>query len=247
MKVRNKNKLINIEHFKSAEYEKTVSVFEKENQMRIHKIVKDITKEIECDLFLDLGCGTGNVLRIACPYFKGCYGIDISKGMLNKAKVDDSFNLVIGDICKLPFKSETFDFVSAYAVLYYLSDPYEALSEANRVLKKGGILYLDHNKNYEHWKYRNIIYNEIASNEQELYEFLTFREGLKPNELKKYLEKMGFNRIKFFYRLSTHSNLTISRRLLLKILENISKLYQFPALYTVFGIIAYKNNTKSIE
>jgi len=91
-------------------------------------VVEELNTYIKCNAFLDLGCGTGNVLRIACPYFKGCYGIDISKRMLDKAKEDDTFNLMTGDICKLLFKSETFDFVSAYAVLYYLSDPYEALS-----------------------------------------------------------------------------------------------------------------------
>ena len=72
-------KLANIKFYTSIEYEKTVSVFEKENQMRIHKIIKDITEEIECKAFLDLGCGTGNILKIASPYFKECYGIDISK------------------------------------------------------------------------------------------------------------------------------------------------------------------------
>jgi len=51
MKVKSKNKLINIEHFKSAEYEKAVSVFEKENQMRIHKIIKDVKKEIKWYVF----------------------------------------------------------------------------------------------------------------------------------------------------------------------------------------------------
>ena len=167
---------------------------------------------------------------------------------LNKVKNngDESFNLMLGDICELPFKSETFDFISAYGVLYFLSDPYGVLSEANRVLKEGGILYLDHNKNYDHWKYRNIIYKAKPS-EQELYKFPTYRNGLNPNELKKYLEKLGFRQIKIFYRLSTHTNLTNFRKTLLEIFSIISKLYQFSSLYTVFGIIAHKNNAKSRE
>lgn len=54
------NNLANIKHFESIEYEKTVSVFDKENQMRIHNIIKEVTKDLECNAFLDLCCGTWN-------------------------------------------------------------------------------------------------------------------------------------------------------------------------------------------
>ncbi|MEA3346992.1 MAG: methyltransferase domain-containing protein [Candidatus Auribacterota bacterium] len=59
--------------------------------------------------------------------------------------VDILFNRqldVVGDIFKLPFKSESFDSVLCSEVLEHTKDPKQAVKEIYRVLKKNGKLYI---------------------------------------------------------------------------------------------------------
>lgn len=94
---------------------------------------------------LDLGCGTGLVANVARSLFQRIVGIDISMSMLRQ--VDRQIDLIRGDICLLPFKKETFDCVTAMAVLHHIYDTSYLLKESFRVLKPGGYLYtdIDHN------------------------------------------------------------------------------------------------------
>ena len=50
---------------------------------------------------------------------------------------------VICDAHNLPFKSESFDGVLMQAVIEYLVDPYQAVAEVHRVLKKDGLVYAE--------------------------------------------------------------------------------------------------------
>jgi len=59
-----------------------------------------------------------------------------------------NLDLVLGetiDVCAsaehLPFPDEVFDLVLSQEVLEHVRDPFQAMSEMKRVLKKGGILY----------------------------------------------------------------------------------------------------------
>lgn len=52
----------------------------------------------------------------------------------------DNFNILMADAEHLPFQSSRFDVVYSWGTLHHTSDTRKALSEAYRVLKKGGIL-----------------------------------------------------------------------------------------------------------
>ncbi len=105
--------------------------------------------EIQGKAVLDAGCGTG----IFSVIFAGngareVTGIDISEGSLETAQsLKKKFNLHNAtfqkeDMLSLPFAPESFDIVWAWGTVHHTTDPYQAISELIRVLKKGGTILL---------------------------------------------------------------------------------------------------------
>jgi ubiquinone/menaquinone biosynthesis C-methylase UbiE len=88
-------------------------------------------------LYLDLGCGTGNLLKLASEAGFSFVGVDFSSEMLKNAKVK-SKDLVMADLHHLPFRDECADGAVNINVLYQLNRPEEFLMEVHRVLKPGG-------------------------------------------------------------------------------------------------------------
>ena len=98
--------------------------------------------------YLDLGTGTGRVLKLFSPRAQHAIGIDSSREMLAvaRANLDPHRNRNIqirhGDIYALPFPNTSADFITIHQVLHYLDEPARALVEAARVLKPGGRLMI---------------------------------------------------------------------------------------------------------
>ena len=147
----------NLEHYEVREanityYDSVAEVYEDEveqaihqhdfNQRRIDQMVKSLSEKTQRELFLDLGCGTGNVLKFGKKYFKRAIGVDISFNMLKQAK-KNNLEVIQGDILFLPFKSSLFDVVSIFSVLHHLYDYLQIFKQINRVLNTGGFLYSD--------------------------------------------------------------------------------------------------------
>ena len=86
-------------------------------------------------LILDNGCGIGNLVEFLPK--NEIIGLDISRGMLTKAK-ERMNTLVNGYSQRLPFKDETFDVIVCRALLHHLPNPKEGVTEMYRVLKKNG-------------------------------------------------------------------------------------------------------------
>lgn len=112
---------------------------------RLNLINKYIKKE---DKVLEIGCGSGNILKLISS--KNVYGLDISPKMVEFCKKTIPFgNFIAGDAENLPYENNYFDKVIISEVLYYLPDLEKALEEANRVLKKDGLLIITSlNKKY---------------------------------------------------------------------------------------------------
>lgn len=89
---------------------------------------------------LDIGCGSGDLLKRMSKYFGECYGIDASKTMIEIAKQKSSdFNLTIADANTLPYPDNYFDYVISHTAFHHL-DLDMILSEAKRVLNYNGRL-----------------------------------------------------------------------------------------------------------
>lgn len=94
---------------------------------------------------LDVGCGTGRLLLRGVEEAQEVVGIDLSEGMIAKAKEiydEKGFahkgKFCVGDAYELPFQDDEFDMALSTCVLFLLPDPEKGMKEMVRVVKKGG-------------------------------------------------------------------------------------------------------------
>ena len=93
---------------------------------------------------LEGGCGNGkNVFGLSKNGYDA-YGVDFAEGTITEAKkIFPDLKISVGDVKKLDFPDEHFDGYWSLGVIEHFRDGYgEAVSEAGRVLKKGGYLFL---------------------------------------------------------------------------------------------------------
>lgn len=97
---------------------------------------------------LDIGTGTGRMLRLLGITASSAVGIDISREMLVLARANlhaaglDHLSVRQGNMYQLRFADSSFDTVTIDQVLYQAEQPAEVLREAARVLRPGGRLLL---------------------------------------------------------------------------------------------------------
>ncbi|MCA9542962.1 MAG: methyltransferase domain-containing protein [Myxococcales bacterium] len=86
---------------------------------------------------LELGCGTGLILKEIDPFARKAVGLDISRGMLEQAR-GRGLNVMAGSATDLPFADGSFDFVYSFKVLAHVQAIEQAMREVHRVLRPGG-------------------------------------------------------------------------------------------------------------
>lgn len=142
----------------SGRYDRQQPHFKSENVAQVSARIKKLSSQTDGRRILDVGCGTGFMLKLAKPYFKELCGVDITPAMLAQAKSkfknDHSrkVQLDLGSSEDLKYPDGHFDMVSAYGFLHHLERIDKTLREAYRVLKKGGIFYSDQDPNYYFWQ-----------------------------------------------------------------------------------------------
>jgi len=97
---------------------------------------------------LDVGCGYGRSLNeLYLNGFDRLYGIDFSEKMIERAKSQFPFlTLKVQENKNINFADNTFDAVLLFAVLTCIqknSDQLHLIKEIKRVLKPGGIIYIN--------------------------------------------------------------------------------------------------------
>ena len=121
--------------------------------MHIDALLTQLSKQIPNDgIFIDMGCGSGALLKRLGARNGKTIGVDYSEAMLNAARrsVGDqnrSIELRLGYLEHLPIADHSADCAAAFMVLHHLERPWEAISDAARVLKPDGkLLIVDHCK-----------------------------------------------------------------------------------------------------
>ena len=94
---------------------------------------------------LDVGCGEGNYFHLYEDLNIDYKGIDID--------CPETKNTIKCGAEKLPFKDKSFDMVVCMDVLEHVEDPFAAISEIHRVLKKKGELIMSVPNYYFPWTY----------------------------------------------------------------------------------------------
>lgn len=109
------------------------------------ELIKVIKKIPASSKVLDLGCGTGDQLKILKKYNLDYYGIDPAPSMVDIARkrVASHDKIQNGIAQNIPFSDNSFDLVIMIEVVRYLDlkDINKSFSEVSRVLKPGGKIF----------------------------------------------------------------------------------------------------------
>jgi len=92
----------------------------------------------EKDRILDIGCGTGTVLKLL-EDFGTAYGVELSADAIQFLKKRDLDLVVRSDVSRsIPFKDNVFSVITCLDVLEHLDDDFALLNEMVRVCRPGG-------------------------------------------------------------------------------------------------------------
>ena len=126
----------NSEYIKE-EYDRISKDYEKHKQKKSFYdkgIVSFLKKYIkENNSVVDIGCGTGIILRRLNP--KRGVGVDISEGMIEKAKEynkNENLKFFVGSVEDIKIKDK-FDFVTLIDIFPYVEDGEKALNEVKKL------------------------------------------------------------------------------------------------------------------
>ncbi len=160
-------------------------IFSPIEQERLRKHLSLAIKYLKTSLTqkeaLDYGCGTGNLTRHLIDLGFHVVSADITENFLSLIKdkyshTGKSETLKINGQDLSNIKSNRFDFVATYSVLHHVPDYLRIIEEMVRVVKPGGIIYIDQEANESYW------------NSDEYAEFLklvkikkTWKRFLKPS------------------------------------------------------------------
>jgi len=117
----------------------------------INGIIKHRYKEHQDLIVLDIGCGTGVLIKDLLKLNDKCHyvGLDFSDQMLNNAVLNTNekthVTLIRGSAFELPFKDNTFDAVVCTRFIHQYTDRVkkQLVAEFKRVLKPEGIAIIE--------------------------------------------------------------------------------------------------------
>lgn len=113
---------------------------------RFDQMALDVAAEVEGAQVLEIAAGTGLVTRRLRARAKQVIATDQSVEMLDilRARMADigaaNVQEKIADAVELPFENASFDAVVMANIIHLLPSPMQALMEAQRVLRPGGVL-----------------------------------------------------------------------------------------------------------
>jgi ubiquinone/menaquinone biosynthesis C-methylase UbiE len=134
-------------------YDNFAQIYENKRGQGYHQMIDDLEISIlnkyinPTDKILEVGCGTGLILKEVNKRVSKAIGIDLSENMLEKAR-ERGLEVYHAEASKMPFEDNTFDLVYSYKVLAHIEAIEKTLQEINRVLKPNGIAVLEfYNRN----------------------------------------------------------------------------------------------------
>jgi len=126
------------EFSKTYDIDRTSPYFSFINYLEIEKVIPLVKDK----RVLEVGCGTGLLLKEVDKIAKVAIGVDISEKMLRYAR-SRKLKVIQADVAHLPFKDKLFDVVYSFKVLPHIPNIKEALDEIKRVTKDDGYMVLE--------------------------------------------------------------------------------------------------------
>ncbi len=100
------------------------------------------------EFVVDLGCGAGHTAVACALHAARVVGIDVTPQMVEMAvsvanqRGVDNVSFRVADVAALPFDDESCDVVTSRVSAHHYADLAQALAEAYRVLKPGGLILI---------------------------------------------------------------------------------------------------------
>ncbi len=159
---------------------------------------------------LEAGCGDGRILRYYHNQGYKISGFDFIGHSIEKIKkIDPSIDVQVGDITKLTYPKDTFDFVLSFGLYHNLEKKLnEAINETHRVLKKNG----------------KVCASFRADNIQNYISDWLFNRNTKVSGSPKFFHKMNLKK-KEFLKLFSNRGFEVEH---IYAVENMSFLYKIP-------------------
>ena len=107
--------------------------------------------ELRGKKILEAGSGAGRFTEVLLKYGAHVYSFDFSGAVEANFKnnmPNDHLTIFQADIREIPFENDFFDISLCLGVLQHTPNTFDSIKELNRVLKKGGLLVIDHYKSH---------------------------------------------------------------------------------------------------
>ena len=151
---------------KRTDYEKIAACYDKgayRQAIKVDQVILDVLAATHRTLHrgLEIGCGTANYLVVQEQAFRDCavawHGIDPSAAMLAVAQHKTCAILTRGRGEQLPFRDDSFDFVTIHFAWHHLTDKDMVVCEIARILRPKGVVRMFNFDPYQStawWVYR---------------------------------------------------------------------------------------------
>lgn len=158
-------------------------------QRRIIKWIKGVTQIAPQARILEIGCGRGAGARLIQEEFSpaALHAFDLDRQMIRLARryltaeSRDKICLYVGDVITLPYRDGVMDAVFGFGVLHHVPDWRGGLREIARVLKPGGIYFLE--EFYPQF-YQNFLARQVFDHPE--------HDRFSSHDLEKALAEAGF-------------------------------------------------------
>jgi len=145
---------------------------------------------------VDVGCGPGFLVKELAKRSKSftITGIDVSKQAIGIAKTNckglKNANFKKGNAHSLPFQDKSINLVVCRDSFHHFSEPSQVLKEMYRILKVGGLLYIqDLRRDIPNYLLQHAIGRETVFQKLQYY---SVRASYTTNEMKLLLRDCGF-------------------------------------------------------
>ena len=152
-------------------------IFNSSEQKRLREAIDQAIKLIDTKskikILADLGSGTGNLTKYLLQHKNvEVWALDVSSKMLDFLKHKFNKNnlktILINGQDLSSIKSQSVDMISAYSVLHHIPDYLFMVKEMCRVLKPGGIIFIDHEHNKNFWEGDKVYKEFLQVNKKSL-------------------------------------------------------------------------------
>lgn len=146
----------------ASSYDAThIEIFNPTEQKRIkHALqfaISQIRTGVETPRILDFGAGTGNLTSHLLNLQADVNAADVSPACLDQLKLklsgsDGLQTIILNGKDLSGIKDDSFDMVATYSVLHHVPSYLKIVDEFVRVLKPGGVVYIDHEVSPSYWE-----------------------------------------------------------------------------------------------